>query len=362
MIIMNLKLDNLFAFKDFELDLSYPKKIVNSPIKNEYLLGFPNFRYKKAVIILGSNASGKTTLGKAMMGILNFIFRKATNWLEDAVLDSGKTASFSIDFIIKEPKLNRVVLDMIPEESGRTFRFSYDCEPIKKRDSYQSCATRLDAKGRTFSDYNTTLDGIEKAGWMFSYAERPFLPLPADFKDIQLKTMKAILMTLDPSIKDVRLLDGVKDTSFIIDKDGKEILLQNGNFTDPDRFSSGTKDGVSVAGILATIMTKKNSFYYCDELFSYIHSLIEKRILAMMITNLDDNEQLFFTTHNETIMEENIPKHAFVFLTRVDGVIRALYANDYVKKAGDNLRRAVENEIIKALPDDSLLDYLESSL
>ena len=73
---------------------------------------------------------------------------------------------------------------MIPEESARTFRFSYDCEPIKKRDSYQSCAARLDAKGRTFSDYNTTLDGIEKAGWMFSYAERPFLPLPADFKDI----------------------------------------------------------------------------------------------------------------------------------------------------------------------------------
>ena len=30
MIILKLKLDNIYGFKDFELDLTYPKKIVNS--------------------------------------------------------------------------------------------------------------------------------------------------------------------------------------------------------------------------------------------------------------------------------------------------------------------------------------------
>lgn len=38
-------------------------------------------------------------------------------------------------------------------------------------------------------------------------------------------------------------------------------------------------------------------FYYCDEKFSYIHSDVEKAILSLMIQRLNDNDQLFFTTH-----------------------------------------------------------------
>lgn len=361
MIIMSLKLDNLFAFKDFELDMSYPKKTVRSPIKDEHLSGFPNFRYKKVNVILGSNASGKTTLGKAMMCILNFIASKNSSGLEAAILDSDMPASFSIDFIVHGSKLNRIMLDIIPDSGKRILAFSYDYELIKLRDSYQICAARLSARERVFSDYNTTLDAIEKPGWLFSYPDTTTVLKPdAIPSEIQLKAMKAVLMTLDPSISDVRLLDGVKDTGFIIDKDGREILLQNGRLTDPDRFSSGTREGVSIAAFLSAILAGKHGFYYCDEKFSYIHSSIEKRMLAIMISNLGENEQLFFTTHNETVMEENLPKHSFVFLVRENGIIRPVYANDFVQKASDNLRRAVENEVIKAFPDDRLLDDLES--
>ena len=41
MIIMDLKLDNLCCFRDFHVNFSYPRKV-----ENEYLEGFPNFRYK----------------------------------------------------------------------------------------------------------------------------------------------------------------------------------------------------------------------------------------------------------------------------------------------------------------------------
>ena len=84
-----------------------------------------------------------------------------------------------------------------------------------------------------------------------------------------------------------------------------------------------------------------------------------KRILGIMISKLLPGEQLFFTTHNETIMEENYPKHSFVFLVREDNQIKAKYANDYVQKPTDNLRRAVENDVIRMIPDDSNLDILE---
>ena len=361
MIIMHLSLDNYYAFRDFEIDMSYPKKSIRSSIENEFLQGFPNFRYKKVNILFGSNASGKTTLGKAMMNILNFIARKDTAGLEKAILDQSRTASFSIDFIAHEPELCRVMLDIIPDGDGRKrYDFSYDREPIRSRDSYQSCAARIDAREPVLSDYNTVLDSIGSLGWMFSYPESRLPSLNGIGKDTQLKAMKAVLMTLDPSIKNVRLLENVKDISFIIEKDGREILLQNGNLTDPERFSSGTKDGVYIAGFLAGLMENRFGLYYCDEQFSFIHSAIEKRILGIMISKLGVNEQLFFTTHNETIMEENLPKHSFVFLVRQDDcAINALYANDFVPKPLDNLRKAVENDIIQVIPDDTPLDNLE---
>ena len=44
MIVMNLELDNLMGFNGFKMNFSYPKKIVNSSIPNEFLLNKTNFR------------------------------------------------------------------------------------------------------------------------------------------------------------------------------------------------------------------------------------------------------------------------------------------------------------------------------
>ncbi|ALF26074.1 hypothetical protein [Fusobacterium nucleatum] len=69
MIVLNLELDNLLGFEDFKINFSYPKKDENSGIKDEFLKGRPNFRYKKVNILLGANYTGKTSIGKAMMAI-----------------------------------------------------------------------------------------------------------------------------------------------------------------------------------------------------------------------------------------------------------------------------------------------------
>ena len=50
MIVMNIEMDNFMSFNNFAMNLSYPKKIVNSSIENEFLTGFTNFRYKKVNI------------------------------------------------------------------------------------------------------------------------------------------------------------------------------------------------------------------------------------------------------------------------------------------------------------------------
>ena len=51
MIVMDVRIDNFYAFKNFHMNMSYPKKIVNSYIEDEYLSERPNFRYKKVNIL-----------------------------------------------------------------------------------------------------------------------------------------------------------------------------------------------------------------------------------------------------------------------------------------------------------------------
>ena len=70
---MDVKIDNLYAFKDFHMNMSYPKKVVNSPIDNEFLEDRTNFRYRRVNILMGSNATGKTSFGKIMMLFFNFL-------------------------------------------------------------------------------------------------------------------------------------------------------------------------------------------------------------------------------------------------------------------------------------------------
>ena len=87
MIIMDIKIDNLYAFKNFHMNMSYPKKIVDSTIENECLTDRPNFRYKKVNIIMGGNATGKTSLGKLLMTFMKYfsdgISKRFTDIIDD---------------------------------------------------------------------------------------------------------------------------------------------------------------------------------------------------------------------------------------------------------------------------------------
>nr|MCR4644022.1 DNA repair protein Rad50 [Oscillospiraceae bacterium]MCR4647238.1 DNA repair protein Rad50 [Oscillospiraceae bacterium] len=61
MIILDVSLKAIYGFDDFHISFTYPKRIVGSMIEDEFLEGRERFRYKKAVILMGSNATGKTS-------------------------------------------------------------------------------------------------------------------------------------------------------------------------------------------------------------------------------------------------------------------------------------------------------------
>lgn len=178
----------------------------------------------------------------------------------------------------------------------------------------------------------------------------------------KLKELNHTLKVLDPAIKGIIKLNELEDT-YAIQMGKEEILIKDGKILNPSMLSSGTKSGLDIAGIVASIKSDKHSFYYCDEKFSYVHSDIEKGFLSLMISLLKPNSQLFFTTHNLDILDLPLPKHSFNFLKKEifedDQVIKVINAADYLKKSTDSLRNAVDNDLFSVSPNLDLLYEIE---
>lgn len=358
MIVLNLELKGIYGFDDFHINFSYPKKIVNSIIEHEHLKGRERFRYKKAVILMGANATGKTSLGKALLRIFGYISDGNPSPLFDMAADNN--GYFCIDFVNGDYRLQRLAvrIDALNEDID----IRYQTADIDTMDSYEKCVKKLnDQTVKAASKPLKKLVG--NIQYRFAYPEiEKSLKLTGANKKVLLKTLHAVIGTLDPTLQDVRLSKDLKDT-FIIRRGGTEIIIQEGKLLNRDILSSGTAEGIDVAMFLAAMATRESSFYYCDEHFSYIQSDIEKRIFGIMMDRIGENEQLIFTTHNTDMLDLNLPKHSYVFLRKhlEDGIyqVSAVSASDVLKRNTDSLRSAVENDVFASLPQDSLLDELE---
>ena len=362
MIIMDIRIDNFFAFRDFHMNMSYPKKIVNSYIEAEHLDQRPNFRYKKVNILMGANATGKTSFGRMLMLIFNFMDKKRYDRLTSVISNSKEYASFSMDFITDSNILYRIDTKIEPKSKDEyrdsDINVCVKQVEIKEKDSYESCIQRFDAMPNSQEkNYIEELGKINGLSWLFNY---PFESKTGynieSHKDDEnyLDILELTLKALDPSIKKVDKIDTVDD-SYIIRMDNKSIIIQEGKTIDTDILSSGTKEGIQLADILTSIINGNNRFYYCDENFSYIHSDLEKAFLAIMIQSLRTNDQLFFTTHNTDILDMPLPKHSFIFLKKelsdAEKPIKCISASKYLKRNTDSLRNAVDNDLFSVAPN-----------
>lgn len=363
MIIMDLKIDNFFAFRKFHMNMSYPKKIVDSYIKNEYLKDRENFRYKKVNILMGSNATGKTSIGQMLMTIFNFIDKKEADRLVNRISNKAKTASFSMDFVAQSYKLYRIEVTFLPaNENGENpkilARVRYT--NIHKRDSYETCIKKIEEMPVELSaQYMAELEKIEELAWLFSYPADLMRGIVTCSQNPQYTTvLEYTLRALDSSIQKVEKIDEVEN-AYVIRMESRDLIIQDGEVIKNNILSSGTKAGIDIAYMVAAIYAGECGFYYCDEKFSYIHSDIEKAFLSVMIELLNDNEQLFFTTHNMDVLELPLPKHSFQFLRKdmnqAECPIKCVSASEFIKRNTDSLKHAVDNDLFSVAPDAGLI-------
>ena len=361
MILMKLKLDNYMAFNDFEMSMTYAKKIVGNRM-TECLREHPNFRYKKLNIMMGANASGKTSMGRMLQNILKFITRKEYTGITSCINDTGKDAVFEIQFV-ENNDFYRVSSIIKGKKESRSYLSSdvlikVEQTEISKNDTYEKTLEKLNLQSDVCycCDYIRELDRIKNLSWDFEFS-RDSENLAASYipknEERYLQILKNTLQALDPLITDVEKVKEVNDT-YVIKIGGKQVIIKNGIIVDDGLLSSGTREGVSLANMFAAMVSGMYSFFYCDEKFSFIHSDIEKAFLSLMVEKLEGDRQLFFTTHNTDILDMNFPKHSFNFLRKeiFDGVpyISVINAGDYIKKNRDSVKTAVQNDLFLSAP------------
>lgn len=356
MIIMAIKADNLYGFKNFQINMSYPKKIVGSTISEEYLADKPNFRYKKVNIIMGGNATGKTSLGKLLMLLANYFHDGEYRRFAKVVDDRTRNADLKVDFVTYDDLLCRFSMRIIPgssEGSEGNIEIELQYTDIGKRDSYEICAKRLNEGKGIEIPYNQ----VKMNGWNFSYpydARENKMYRSIENDERYLNILEQVLKTLDPSIEQVIKVKELENT-YAIKLHHQSIIIKDGKIADTEILSSGTKAGLEISYIIASLICDRHDFYYCDELFSYVNSDVEKACLSIIIEKLVGKKQLFFTTHNSDILDMQIPKHCFTFLTRdaenKDMPIKCINAADYLKRNTDSLKHAVENDLFCTAPD-----------
>lgn len=366
MVIANLYLDNIYSFDDFTLNLTYPKKIVNSTIENECLKDFKNFRFKKLNILLGSNATGKTSLGMAIWHICMFMSRKEADHLIKMVCNKNREAKIVFDYIIEKGKLNRIdiVIKPVLNENNKVL-IRYNSIDLNKNDSYESAVKRISEKD--YVNYVEGLTDIEFKGWKFVFPlteanfDRVISPYD-DEKDKEefLNILIPILKTLDPLIKNVSISQEIQRTYIIEVAKGEKFFVSHGmKLSEIPILSSGTKYGFNIASILFDIKKHQNRFYFVDEQFSYINSEIEIALLNLMVNYLGEDEQLFFTSHNSELLALNYPAHSFTFLRKVKKneslQIEAIDASFYEKRNNVNLKNLYDNDFFNVSPDLSQL-------
>lgn len=234
----------IYGFDDFKINFTYPKKVVNSIIDDEYLDGRERFRYKKAVILMGANATGKTSIGKALLKIITYINTGNIAVLYDMIM--GKTGSFLIDFVNDGFCLHRLIgnIDVVTS----SIDIKYQSAKIDKMDSYEKCITKLeDHTNEAMKNINSLKKIIGPISYRFAYPEIESSILLNDIdRQVFLKTLRAVIGTLDPTLKEVTISRDLKDT-FIIKRKNTEIIIQEGKLLNREVLSSGTAEKIDVA-------------------------------------------------------------------------------------------------------------------
>ncbi|WP_037586304.1 AAA family ATPase [Stenoxybacter acetivorans] len=396
MIITRIKIDNLYSFQNTEIDFTYSRKKTNSTIDGEFLDFAPKFYFKKVCIISGTNASGKTALGKVLCYFLNFITGK-NNTISDivsGVFDKERNALLELDFVtLSDQKIHRVKIEVASNSVNSLKTLFYVATKINGNDSAEKAKQKLKdieekQKGGTYiNSEQTSLDEVYEQlinkniqqNWYFLVSENETGSSSGKINEFSVDLLGKLLKIFDPSVSKVNpIFKEVEVNGKIIRlNEGCEVIFANGDkakidddcqvMTDPNRFSKGTFEILQVAGFINRIMNSSDSkvpdeyqigTFFLDEKMAYSNSHLEQAVVTLIISKLGRYAQFFYTTHNYDILDLNLPVHSFLFMKKDMHNTEIIHPDHTFQKNDRKLLNYVKNDYFHTIPDMEILDEL----
>ena len=408
MLLLKLKCSNFFLFNDFTLDFTYPRKLKSEITENDEIFPSSKIKVRKHIIIMGANASGKTTLGYFLCLIYNYLIARgdgADDDLKRSVNRPDFPASFTVEFSIQKTAyrlsatfdkdgLIRESLTQIPILDSYNISKLRHCLDITTPEKYIRDEKQEEiAPG--FSSYLLRLKRNEeilnhfRKNIQFWFALSAFNDDPigqSGLTHIDIPLISKLLPILDNSIEDIvslvpkrppiipikkdivsesvaSLYETPDKTYAIYFKNGQSEIVPKGDISKitKERLSQGTMEAISFSTVLSYLKNANHSTVFVDECLTHMHSDLEKYLIWISFLMKKESSQLFFTTHNIGVCDLRLPTNSFLFLKREkSGTNTALWASSRLKKDDRNFRNYYENDYFNVLPDyDDLASILD---
>jgi energy-coupling factor transporter ATP-binding protein EcfA2 len=379
-------------FKEFELDLTYKKKISHYVARNDFIEGNDNIHVKKNLIFMGGNASGKTTLGKMLCAIYNYIRGKNTLSLLNSLYDKESSARFDIEFVVQnsafafQSTFNSEGL--VCEKVYRVeINKNYNIDKLRKAlyleenlISYYSNTSNIRLGFQSYFSINNDKDTAEyfknivnHMHYNFSFSEFANDNYFTSTEENNLVLLKELLQNIDPSIEKIIPHLGMPKyndieelkTYSIYFKNGDKIEVEDGDISNlkTNRISHGTAEAIYFSALLASLERYKNGTLFVDEKLSHVHSELEIYLISKIIKREKINIQFFYTTHNTDCLDMDIPINCLAFLKRNEyGFNEIVYPEKIFNKNDRKLRNYVQNDFFDTLPKLYKIDNIFENL
>ncbi len=373
MIFLQLKIDNFYMFEDTFIDFTYPKKNKNSTIEGEFLKEFPKINYKRVCIFMGANASGKTSLGRVMCAINNYLVGRPVEDVPSKICDKDKDAIFKVTYVTPETKEIHQ-LEAKFNKDGLIFESYQSCD-LKTSYSLIETLSKVQNSEPKFqydtdNNYDIANPGFQSVAllkgyklhgdehiWHYMFSETNSSTELNSNTDIQL--LRNILLSFDLSISEITKVKESDKNAYIIKfLNGNEVDVKDGKVLNSERLSRGTFEALEVAEFIHSVISRDNATLFLDEKMAYSHSEIELSMLNLMIEKLKENSQLFYTTHNYDVLEMNLPSHSYIFMRKED-FVEVIHPEKLGYTKNDrSLLGFVKNDVFGTLPDTAKIEEL----
>ena len=381
MILLNMKIDNLCMFDKFNIDFTINRLQGKSIVGYERVKLAPEIKFKKLNIIMGGNATGKTTFGKILcrmenllMGrpsdLINMIYNRALpSNCEILFIEDKYLFKYSIE-INKEKYVEKLKYTKLRKsinlnnhinylEKERSYEASGDLVSSEKDQAIMSKVVDEKLKNEEVS---FKVFFISRFSYYFRFASFTENSVPPNITEDLLKDTEKILKVIDNSIDSIRAIESKgldkkddssvwEDDYYIVFKNGEQVLVEESNpkSIKDNRLSQGTIEAIEMSYILKNINYYPGTVYL-DEQMAYMHTELSNDLILKLIESNQDS-QLFITTHNENVLDLNVPIHSFTFLVRNNGKIEVVYPEKTLNKNDRKLKTYVQNNYFETYPE-----------